>query len=310
MDEHTTSFVCTLTAQQRVELRNFMEERGWEFQTPPPYAEFRAAHDRVTVVAYSSGKLVAQGKGTSDFVSFILEPEILHSFAFTAAGDAEDAEAQTPHGGVDESGKGDFFGPLAVAAVYVDEATAPRLRQLGVCDSKLVKSSARIFELAKGIRGIVNGGFALLVLKPETYNRLYAQIGNLNRLLAWGHARVIENLLEQVPSCPRMLSDKFGNEVLIKRALMERGRKITLQQRTKAESDVAVAAASILAREAFLRGMSALSDELRLELPRGAGGQVTKVGRKLLAERGAEVFPRCAKLHFKTWSELQTEAKG
>ena len=309
MDEHTTSFVCTLTAQQRAELRNFMEERGWEFQTPPPYAEFRAAHDRVTVVVYSSGKLVAQGKGTSDFVSFILEPEILHSFAFTAASDAADAEEQTPHGGVDESGKGDFFGPLAVAAVYVDDTTAPRLRQLGVCDSKLVKSSAKIFELAKGIRGIVNGGFALLVLKPETYNRLYSQIGNLNRMLAWGHARVIENLLEQVPSCPRVLSDKFGNEVLIKRALMERGRKITLQQRTKAESDVAVAAASILAREAFLRGMSALSDELRLELPRGAGGQVTKVGRKLLAERGAEVFSRCAKLHFKTWSELQTEAK-
>lgn len=309
MDGHPTSFVCDLTAPQRADLRNFMEARGWEFQTPPPYAEFRAAHDHVTVVVYTSGKLVAQGKGTADFVSFILEPEILHSFAFTAATAAADAEELTPHGGVDESGKGDFFGPLAVAAVYVNDATAPRLRQLGVCDSKLVKSSARIFELAKGIRGIVNGGFSLLVLKPETYNRLYSQIGNLNRLLAWGHARVIENLLEQVPSCPRVLSDKFGNEVLIRRALMERGRQITLQQRTKAESDVAVAAASILAREAFLRGMSALSDELRIELPRGAGGQVTKVGRQLLSERGAEVFPRCAKLHFKTWTELQTEVR-
>ncbi|MBQ6353287.1 MAG: ribonuclease HIII, partial [Lentisphaeria bacterium] len=133
--------------------------------------------------------------------------------------------------------------------------------------------------------------------------------GNLNRLLAWGHARVIENLLEQVPECPRMLSDKFGNEVLIKRALMERGRKITLQQRTKAESDVAVAAASILAREAFLRGMGALGDELRVELPRGAGSQVTLAGRKLLAERGPEIFERCAKLHFKTWTDLQMEAK-
>ena len=310
MDERTTSFVCTLTAEQRSDLRRLMEERGWEFQSTPPYAEFRAAHDRVTVVAYTSGKLVAQGRGTADFVSFILEPEILRSFAFTAAAATADAEEMTPHGGVDESGKGDFFGPLAVAAVYVDETTSPRLRQLGVCDSKLVKSSAKIYELARGIRGIVNGGFALLVLKPETYNRLYSQIGNLNRLLAWGHARVIENLLEQIPSCPRMLSDKFGNEVLIKRALMEKGRKITLQQRTKAESDVAVAAASILAREAFLRGMGALSDEFRMEFPRGAGGQVTKFGRKLLAERGEEVFPRCAKLHFKTWSELQTEARS
>jgi ribonuclease HIII len=306
MNDHTTSFVCTLTPEQCADLRRIMEERGWEFQTTPPYAEFRAAHDRVTVVCYSSGKLVAQGKGVPDFVSFILEPEVLRGFAFTAAAVEADAEEVTPHGGVDESGKGDFFGPLAVAAVYVDTETAPRLRQLGVCDSKLVKSSAKIFELAKGIRSIVNGGFALLVLKPETYNRLYANIGNLNRLLAWGHARVIENLLEQVPSCPRMLSDKFGNEVLIKRALMERGRKITLQQRTKAESDVAVAAASILAREAFLRGMSSLCDELRVNLPRGAGAQVTQAGRKLLAERGPEVFGRCAKLHFKTWSELNS----
>ena len=309
MDENATSFVCKLDERQRAELRALMEERGWEFQTPPPYAEFRAAHDRATVVAYSSGKLVVQGRGTADFVSFILEPEILHCFSFTAASAAADAEELTPHGGVDESGKGDFFGPLAVAAVYADETTAPKLRQLGVCDSKLVKSSAKIYELARGIRGIVNGGFSLLLLKPETYNRLYEQIGNLNRMLAWGHARVIENLLEQVPTCPRMLSDKFGNEILIKRALMERGKKITLQQRTKAESDVAVAAASILAREAFLRGMGALSDELRLELPRGAGSQVKAAGRKLLAERGEEVFRRCAKLHFKTWAELQMEAK-
>ena len=309
MNESTTSFVCTLTAEQRSELKNLMEARGWEFQNPPPYAEYRATHDQVSAVVYSSGKLVAQGRGVPDFVSFILEPEILHTFAITAAAAEADAEELSPHGGVDESGKGDFFGPLAVAAVYVDQTTAPRLRQLGVCDSKLVKSSARIFELSKGIRSIVNGGFALLVLKPETYNRLYSNIGNLNRLLAWGHARVIENLLEQVPSCPRMLSDKFGNEVLIKRALMERGRKITLQQRTKAESDVAVAAASILAREAFLRGMSAISDELRIELPRGAGSQVTQIGRRLLAERGSEVFGRCAKLHFKTWNDLLMEAK-
>ena len=306
MDEKATSFVCTLTPEQRSDLKSFMEERGWEFLTPPPYSEFKATHDRVTVVCYTSGKLVAQGRGVPDFVSFVLEPEILHSFAFVAAdGGSPPADEAEPHGGVDESGKGDFFGPLAVAGVYVDSEIAPQLRQLGVCDSKLIKSSAKIFELAKGIRAIVAGKFAVLMLKPETYNRLYAQIGNLNRMLAWGHARVIENLLEQVPECPRMLSDKFGNEVLIKRALMERGRRITLQQRTKAESDVAVAAASILAREAFLRGMNALSDELRVTLPRGAGPQVLKCGRELMQSQGEAVFVRCAKLHFKTWEELR-----
>ena len=307
MSGNQTSFVCTLSAEQRAELKSFMEERGWEFLTPPPYSEFKASHDRVTVGCYSSGKLVAQGRGVADFVSFVLEPEILHSFAFVSA-DGETApppDELEPHGGVDESGKGDFFGPLAVAAVYVDQDTAPVLRQLGVCDSKLIKSSARIFELAKGIRSAVAGKFALLLLKPETYNRLYSQIGNLNRMLAWGHARTIENLLTEVPECPRVLSDKFGNEVLIKRALMERGRRITLQQRTKAESDVAVAAASILAREAFLRGMNALSDELRVTLPKGAGPQVLKCGRELMQTQGEAVFARCAKLHFKTWEELR-----
>ena len=307
MDEKTTSFVCTLTPEQRSSLKSIMEERGWEFLAPPPYSEFKASHERVTVVCYTSGKLVAQGRGVPDFVSFVLEPEILHDFVSGGSPNvpAPSPDELEPHGGVDESGKGDFFGPLAVAGVYVDSDTAPRLRQLGVCDSKLVKSSAKIYELAKGIRSIVAGKFALLLLKPETYNRLYAQIGNLNRMLAWGHARVIENLLEQVPECPRVLSDKFGNEVLIKRALMERGRRITLQQRTKAESDVAVAAASILAREAFLRGMNALSDELRVQLPKGAGPQVLKCGRELMQSQGEAVFARCAKLHFKTWEELR-----
>ena len=307
MDEKAASFVCTLTSEQRICLKSFMEERGWEFLAAPPYSEFKATHDRVTVVCYTSGKLVAQGRGVPDFVSFVLEPEILHGLVSGSSPDGAAAppDEAEPHGGVDESGKGDFFGPLAVAGVYVDGEIAPRLRQLGVCDSKLIKSSAKIFELAKGIRSTVAGKFALLMLKPETYNRLYAQIGNLNRMLAWGHARVIENLLEQVPECPRMLSDKFGNEVLIKRALMARGRRITLQQRTKAESDVAVAAASILAREAFLRGMNALSDELRVTLPRGAGPQVLKCGRELMQSQGEAVFARCAKLHFKTWEELR-----
>ncbi len=303
MKEDVTSFVCSLNSAQRRDLKRVMEERGWEFLPPPPYSEFKALHDRISVICYSSGKLVAQGRGVPDFVSFILEPEIIHGLVASPSRE-EIADEFEPHGGVDESGKGDFFGPLVVAGVYVDQNSSRRLRQLGVCDSKLVKSSTRIFELAKGIRSIVSGRFSMLILRPETYNRLYRQIGNLNRFLAWGHARVIENLLEQVPDCPRVLSDKFGNEALIKRALMERGRKITLQQRIKAERDVAVAAASILARERFLREMDALSDELRLKLPRGAGSPVLRVGTELLKSSGREVFNRCAKLHFKTWSDL------
>ena len=182
--------------------------------------------------------------------------------------------------------------------------TGPELRKIGCCDSKLIHSSKRIMELAGKIRAVTGGRYAVVTLYPGTYNRLYREIGNLNRLLAWGHARTIENLLEKVPECPRMLSDKFGDERLIQRALLARGRTVQMDQRTKAESDVAVAAASILAREQFLKGMAKLSAEVGVPLPRGCGAEVRAVGKKLFETHGAEIFQRCAKTHFKTCNEL------
>ena len=292
----------TLTPEQTAQLKDILEQRGWELSVVP-YSVFKASGDHVSVVAYTSGKLVVQGKNAEEFIEFTLEPDILHTYG-TLLPPEPSAEDLSPHGGIDESGKGDFFGPLVIAGVCVDADIAARLRTIGVCDSKQVSSSKRIRELAAEIRQAAEGHFSIVLLKPETYNRLYNSIGNLNKLLAWGHARTIENLLELVPDCPRMLSDKFGNEVLIRRALMEKGRKITLDQRVRAESDVAVAAASILAREYFLRQMDKLSETLGLELPRGGGPQVKAAGRELLAKHGPEIFNSCAKLHFKTYNEL------
>lgn len=297
-----TSYVCTVTPEQADALRELLDRRGWEFRELQ-YARYKAVGDKVNVAVYNSGKLTVQGGGTEDFVTFLLEPEILHTFTFWYEEEPAE-EAVDPHGGVDESGKGDFFGPLCIAGVYADEVTGPKLRAIGCCDSKLIKSSKKIMELSAGIREIAGNGWTAVVIGPESYNRLYAKFGNLNRLLAWGHARVIENLLEKVPACPRMLSDKFADERLIRRALLTRGREIRLDQRTKAESDVAVAAASILSREQFLRGMAKLEAEFGIELPRGAGPQVKAAGRSLMERFGASVFERCAKTHFKTWNEL------
>ncbi len=312
-EKKITSFVCAATPEQITQLQELLTERGWSF-SDLAYAYWKASGEKVNVSAYKSGKLTVQGGGTADFVQFILEPEILHSFTFGYEGELAATEAEEtpvdPHGGVDESGKGDFFGPLCVAGVYVTPETAPELRRIGVCDSKLIKSSRKIMEISAQIRRIAAGHYASVVLPPESYNRLYRQIGNLNRLLAWGHARTIENLLEKVPDCPRVLSDKFGSEVLIRRALMTRGREIKLDQETKAERDVAVAAASILARELFLRGMEKLHQEVGVELPRGAGPQVKIIGKQLLAAHGPEVFARCAKLHFKTYQELTGASVG
>jgi ribonuclease HIII len=303
---NSNSYVCNITPEQAVQLRELLEIRGWEFSTLP-YARYKASGDKVSATAYESGKLVIQGKGTEEFVLYTLEPEILHTFTYQSpavAAAVNAAEEITPHGGVDESGKGDFFGPLVIAGVAVTLETGKALRELGVCDSKQIHSSAKILKLAGEIRNIVPGAFTTVTLMPETYNRLYAKIGNLNRLLAWGHARVIENLLEQCPACPRMLSDKFGDERLIRNALMERGRQIIMEQQVRAEADVAVAAASILAREGFLRGMDKLEEIAGIPLPRGASSGVKAAAEKLFAEKGAELFRSCAKLHFKTWHEI------
>ena len=301
------SMVYILTAEQAAQLKDILERRGWEMSVVP-YSIFKASGEKVSVVAYESGKLVVQGKNAQEFIEFTLEPEILHTFG-TLLPPEPSAEDLSPHGGIDESGKGDFFGPLVIAGVCVDEKIASALRQIGVCDSKLVTSSKKIFALAEEIRKAADGHFNIVLLRSETYNRLYNNIGNLNRLLAWGHARTIENLLDLVPDCPRMLSDKFGDESLIRRALMEKGRKIILDQKVRAESDVAVAAASILARDYFLRQMNKLSETLGVELPRGGGPQVKIIGRQLLEKHGPGVFESCSKLHFKTYTELLNETR-
>ncbi len=292
-----------ITPAQSDALRAILEEKNWSF-SDLPYARWKAVGDKVNVVSYESGKLVVQGKNAPEFIEFILEPLIGVELLPPAETIPEN---NSPHCGVDESGKGDFFGPLIIAGVYVDEVTAPQLRSLGVCDSKMIKSDKKICELAQKIREIVIGQYTVVTLPPVTYNRLYSQIGNLNRLLAWGHARCIENILEKVPSCPHALSDKFGDESLIKRALMEKGRKIRLEQRTKAESDIAVAAASILAREGFVNGCAKLTERFGIAFTKGAGPLVKENGRQLLAMHGKEAFNECAKLHFKTYQELLNE---
>src|SRR5438876_9383597 len=155
------------------------------------------------------------------------------------------------HFGVDESGKGDFFGPLVVAGVYVDRGIARRLVDAGVQDSKRVGSDARIRALAETIRKGTAGLFETVLIGPERYNELYQKFGNLNKLLGWGHARVIENLLAKRPDCPRALSDQFADARVVEQSLLRHGRKINSEQRPRAEPDIAVAAASSLAREAF-----------------------------------------------------------
>jgi ribonuclease HIII len=265
---------------------------------------FFARQAKVTVAVYEKGpKVVVQGRGLEEFVRFTLEPEVL-GVAEMDYQEVHHPEWFSPHFGVDESGKGDFFGPLVIAGAYVDAEMARAWRAAGVTDSKAIKSEERIRRLASLIRETPGSVVNVVLIGPSRYNEMYASFGNLNRLLAWGHARVIENLLEMRPECPRALSDQFANPALIRRALMERGRGIELQQRTKAESDPAVAAASILAREGFLDWMEREGRRLGETIPKGASDLVKKVGQRLIQKHGEEVLGRTAKLHFKTAAEL------
>lgn len=206
-----------------------------------------------------------------------------------------------PHIGTDEAGKGDYFGPLVVAAVYADDVALVRLPEVGVRDSKRVSSVRRLWELDKAIKQICPAHDVVLI-SPTRYNELHATMRNLNRLLAWAHARAIENLLERTTS-DLAVTDQFGDEQYLRTSLMKRGKRIKLEQRVRAEDDPAVAAASVLARAAFVRALERLSAEIGVTLPRGAT-HVVPVARKVYEQGGEELLRRAAKWHFKTTKQV------
>jgi ribonuclease HIII len=243
--------------------------------------------------------VLIQGKGVEEFVQFELEPKILGE-AKLGYEEVHAPEMFEPHFGVDESGKGDFFGPLVVAGVYVDRGIARKLVEAGVQDSKRISSDARIRTLADAIRKNSMGLVEVVLIGPTKYNELYEKFGNLNKLLAWGHARVIENLLAKKPDCPRSLSDQFADARLIEQSLLRHGRKIDIQQRPRAESDIAVAAASILAREAFINWLEREGKKLGMRLERGVSPAVKTSAEKLVESKGAGVLRAVAKVHFRT----------
>jgi ribonuclease HIII len=201
-----------------------------------------------------------------------------------------------PHIGTDEAGKGDYFGPLVVAGVFADEAALIRLPQAGVRDAKLV-SQGTLRRLETAVKQICPA-FEVVMISPARYNELHAKMRNLNRLLAWAHARAIENLLGRV-DCSLAVADQFGDESYLERSLMERGREIKLMQQVRGEADPAVAAASVLARAGFLRGLDRASAEAGVTLPRGAT-HVLPAAREVLAKGGEQLLRRVAKVHFKT----------
>jgi len=204
------------------------------------------------------------------------------------------------HIGSDEAGKGDYFGALVVAGVYADQVALQRLPQAGVRDAKKVADST-LWRLEKAVKQICPA-FEVVMILPARYNELHAKMRNLNRLLAWAHARAIENLLGRV-ECRLAVADQFGDERFLEESLMKRGRRLRLIQQVRAEVDPAVAAASVLARAAFLRSIERLSAEVGFELPRGAT-HVLPAARRVVEQGGEALLGRTAKLHFRTTKQV------
>jgi len=298
-----TIHTCKLTDEQASALLAALQARNWKPRTVP-YARFAFESDKTNIVFYESGKLVVQGKGTAEFVEFVLEPEILKEVKLGYE-TILNPDLLLPRIGVDESGKGDFFGPLSIAGVYVNENVINAWKEIGIRDSKNISSDKKIAELAEKIRTTPGCVTDCVVVGNEAYNRLYTKMRSVNTLLAWGHARVIENLLgkryQMKPPPVKAISDQFAaSKSVIEKALMAQGKELQLVQRHKAEEDIAVAAASILARDGFVKGLEKLEQEFAVKLPKGASAAVDEAAKQFVETRGAGELGKISKLHFRT----------
>ncbi|MFZ0566198.1 MAG: ribonuclease HIII [Chlamydiales bacterium] len=287
-----SSFVVQVNLAIADKLLEGIKDQGFNI-TYPPHTVFQGKKKGVSCTLFTSGKLLVQGNQMREFIEFYLEPEILHTFTL---GYEEHQLDLTPRIGVDESGKGDYFGPLCVAGVYADEKQVIQLQKLGVKDSKKLKDTA-LQKIAKIIR---KDYLSYVVhIGPKRYNELYEKFGNLNLLLGWGHATVIENLLEKT-ECRRVIIDQFAAEHVVENALKRKKKQALLIQRPRGEEDLAVAAASILARASFLDGLEGLEKKWSMIFPKGASQQTIQAGKRLVRSHSPQILNEVGKLHFKT----------
>ena len=272
-----------------LELRRFLENQGIEVKAFS--GGFRTRFEDTTISWFKTGKLLLQGKNASDFA----EELYVRGLIKTSLSDKKE-----PRIGVDEAGKGDYFGPLVVAGALVIPEQEHTLIRLGVRDSKTIGIDS-LEKLAKELEKILV--HSKVVINPSRYNQLHQNMGNVNKVLGWAHARVIENILEN-HSVKLAISDQFGDEQYIRGALLERGKKILLIQKPGGEQDLAVACASIIARGEFLSRLKILSKKAGILLPRGSGEEVLEIAKELVKKVGKEKLWEFAKVHFKTSKKI------
>ena len=325
-----TSYTFELSNDQQELLLGLMVNGNFR-KREVPYSLYSIEGEKFNATLYAKEKhgkrkLCVQGSGAQDFVEFQLVPTGVVSVEFGYE-DVLHPEVASAHAGSDESGKGDYFGPLVVCCAYVDEAilegmkkftyldSQNRVRKLEVKDCKQM-SDAQVLMAGASLRRLLGpSGYAVVKLGPAAYNRLYAKIKNINRMLAWAHGTAIEELLEKRPGCNRVVVDQFApTELTIRRALKERGKKATVEQRHKAESDVAVAAASVIARELFIRTCQDMSKECfgtetkagqDEKIPLGSSDpRVRELAEAMVRKNGPVWLMNHCKAHFQTTDKV------
>ena len=311
-----SSFTYELTNDQQELLLGVMVNGNYR-KREVPYSLWSIEGDHFNATLYAKEKhgrrkLCVQGSKAEDFVLFVLEPHVLGA-ATLGYETVLNPELVAPHAGSDESGKGDYFGPLVVCCAYTDEALSAKMQEMGVKDCKQMSDKSVLSTGAK-LRALLGPtGYAVVKLGPAAYNRLYAKIRNINRMLAWAHGTAIEELLEKRRSCPRVVVDQFApTEATILRALKARGKAVKVEQRHKAESDIAVAAASVIAREIFLRDIAKMSEEVfgppaedRPNVPAGSSDpRVRELAEEMVRKNGPVWLMNHVKAHFQTTDKV------
>lgn len=304
------SYTVKVTDEQLTKLGALLSAKGWE-RFDVAYARFAFRNDaaKVNVTGYESKKVVIAGKGTEDFVTMVLEPEI------TGAAKLGYDEVLHPdwfetHAGCDESGKGDFFGPLIAATVIGSKSMIEAWRAAGAQDSKKM-SEAKILELDRIIRD--THGVVVKVIHcrdMRQYNSLMGtRFRSQNQILAFQHARALQEALAE-KQVPWGLLDQFTEDPLVQRELVKLGvgGGFELRMRTKAEEDPVVAAASIVARAEYVRQMNTLSRRFGEKLQKGASAAVKTQAHEIIRRLGADALRDFAKLHFRTAYEVVSEA--
>tara|TARA_B100001123_G_scaffold52580_1_gene55101 strand:- start:1724 stop:2632 length:909 start_codon:yes stop_codon:yes gene_type:complete len=293
-------FSTILTSNQISLLKRSLENLDFDCEEKTGDSVLVAKNRGVRITVYKTNKVLFQGYETDKWVSKLADQGFVEK---------TDLPKKTvlpkgysgPRIGSDESGKGDYFGPLVTVAAFVDNETESQLREIGVQDSKALSDKA-IKTMASQIKSLVT--WETVTVSPEEYNELYAEMKNLNKLLGRCHARALEGVLN-LKDCKLAIVDQFGDEKFVRDELMSKGRKINLIQVPRAESDMAVASASIIARDEFIASIERLSREIDIDLPKGASSKVIDNGTEIAMKHGFDKLGYVAKLHFRTTSQIR-----